>query len=143
MHMHAIQYGCSRTTNNNGSFSKSWEVLHLLVKNRIGTKRSLQDRVEDDVREEQNALNEDEGDADGKRSPSCLSTFEKLVIQDARLGAFPLINAEADHDDKSNDETGQDSRVGPREKATSQVESREEQGEASRKEAKSDEVKML
>ena len=109
----------------------------------MGTKRSLQDRVEDDVREEQNALNEDEGDADGKRSPSCLSTFEKLVVQDARLGAFPLVNAEAHHDDKSNDETGQDSGVGPREKATSQVQAGEEQGEASRKEAKSDEVKML
>lgn len=53
--------------------------------------QNLHSGVEDDNREQQDALDEHERDANGKSSP-----FEELVAQNTRRGTLPFVQAEAD-----------------------------------------------
>jgi hypothetical protein len=88
---------------------------------------NLQDWIKHDIREEQDALDENQAHADGECSTFRLAAMEEFMVHYTDLGALPLIEAKNNQDDDSDDESGQCARVGPRIEISTQVETSQEQ----------------
>lgn len=122
----AIQNGVARTVESRGSVSYIASVLFVSIS--VVSKicqdemQDLQDRVEDHVREEQDSLDEDENDADRKRPTFCLAAAEKIMMQYASGGAFPLIKSKGNESYEANYQRSQSVRVGPGVETTAEIE---------------------
>lgn len=73
----------------------------------------LHEGIEDDVGEEQNALNEDQANTKGECATLGLSAPEEFMVQDTSFGTLPFVDEEANQDHQTNDQRGQNPGVGP------------------------------
>ena len=96
----ATQYGWPRAAWRKGSVSKRLVVLWESDVNRVDHTTEvvggLQNWVKDHVGEKHDTLNKNEANTDRKRAAFILSLAEEIVMQDAALCKFPLVNAEGD-----------------------------------------------
>lgn len=90
--------------------------------------QDVQNRVEDDESEEQDALDEDEEDAEGKGAALGRASSEEIVVHDAVGGALPLVDAKGDKSDEAGDQGSQDDAASPLGQFAALVERHEEQG---------------
>ena len=81
-----------------------------------------QDGIENNIREEHNALDKDEADTNCEGLAMCLPTTEELMIHNSNLRAFPFIDAECNQDDNSYDESRKGTRVDPGVEVSSKIE---------------------
>jgi hypothetical protein len=132
----AIQKGCDLAAINKGSSVNSDVVLEILCQNNLQIMQVgifLQNRVKDDVTEQQNAFDENEADTDSESSTTGFSSVEEVMMQNARLGESPFVDAESNKAEKPDDESHQYWRRDPRVQTTTRVKSSQQKCQASSK----------
>jgi len=81
-----------------------------------------QDRIEDHIAEQQDALDEDQEHTQRECATLRLSASEQLVVEDAGLCSFPLIHAEADEDNSTAHKRAESASAHPGVETASEVE---------------------
>lgn len=103
---------------------------NLFLNSTLYAFRYLQYWIEDDVAKQENALDEDQGDAQRKSPSPGFATLKQFVVQYSRLRALPLVDPKAYQDNSTGYQSAEYMSITPGVQPTAEIEPSEQKSQS-------------